>query len=215
MTKHAPPVEAPPDSTWSECWTRLETCSSAAAATPEPPASPPNPLSSARSWARLNQAAQEQLDAGEAGAWAALDGRMDINAQVPLPAVTRQTVNWIERLAPFGEGNPSPTFLSNAVGVRQAKTVGADNGHLRLDLRRLVRNRLAPGPSRPRNRIASRHRLATQTRPPGRSRARDHRPGGVAAILVHRTPSDAPHLPVTGSYGGRGAPIRGSFYPLT
>ena len=84
--------------------------------------------------ARLNQAAQEQLDAGEAGAWAALDGRMDINAQVPLPAVTRQTVNWIERLAPFGEGNPSPTFLSNAVGVRQAKTVGADNAHLRLDL---------------------------------------------------------------------------------
>ena len=84
--------------------------------------------------ARLNKAAQAQLDAGEAGAWAALEGRMDIDAQVPLSAVTRQTVSWIERLAPFGEGNPAPTFLSNGVGVRQAKTVGADNAHLRLDL---------------------------------------------------------------------------------
>ena len=84
--------------------------------------------------ARLNQAAQEQLDAGEAGAWAALEGRMDIDAQVPLAAVTRQTVSWIERLAPFGEGNPAPTFLSNGVAVRQAKTVGADAAHLRLDL---------------------------------------------------------------------------------
>ena len=84
--------------------------------------------------ARFNEAAQAQLDAGEAGAWAALDGRMDIDAQVPLSAVTRQTVNWIERLAPFGEGNPTPTFLSNGVGVRQAKTVGADHAHLRLEL---------------------------------------------------------------------------------
>ena len=35
---------------------------------------------------------------------------------------------------PFGEGNAAPTFLSNGVGVRQAKTVGADGAHLRLDL---------------------------------------------------------------------------------
>ena len=84
--------------------------------------------------ARLNEAAQQQLDAGEAGAWAALEGRMDIDAQVPLSAVTRQTVGWIERLAPFGEGNPAPTFLSNQVAVRQANTVGADGAHLRLDL---------------------------------------------------------------------------------
>ena len=84
--------------------------------------------------ARFNEAAQLQLDAGEAGAWAALEGRMDIDAQVPLSALTRSTVSWIERLAPFGAGNPAPSFLSNGVGVRQAKTVGADNAHLRLDL---------------------------------------------------------------------------------
>ena len=84
--------------------------------------------------AQFNEAAQDQLNAGEAGAWAALEGRMEIDAQVPLEAVTMQTVSWIERLAPFGEGNPAPTFLSNGVGVRQAKTVGADGAHLRLDL---------------------------------------------------------------------------------
>jgi len=84
--------------------------------------------------ARFNDAAQSQLDAGEAGAWAALEGRTDIDAQVPLSALTRSTVSWIERLAPFGAGNPAPTFLSNGVGVRQARTVGADHAHLRLDL---------------------------------------------------------------------------------
>ena len=84
--------------------------------------------------ARFNESAQAQLDAGEAGAWAALEGRMEIDAQVPLEAVTTQTVKWIERLAPFGEGNRAPTFLSNGVGVRRASTVGADNAHLRLDL---------------------------------------------------------------------------------
>ncbi len=84
--------------------------------------------------ARLNEAAQAQLDAGEAGAWAALEGRLDVDAQVPLSAVTRRTVDWIERLAPFGEGNRAPTFLSTGVAVREAKTVGADQAHLRLNL---------------------------------------------------------------------------------
>ncbi len=83
---------------------------------------------------RFNESAQSQLDAGEAGAWAALEGRMTIDAQVPLEAVSSQTVKWIERLAPFGEGNPAPTFLSTGVGVRRASTVGADHAHLRLDL---------------------------------------------------------------------------------
>ena len=83
---------------------------------------------------QFNEAAQNQLNAGEAGAWAALEGRMEIDAQVPLEAVNLQTVSWIERLAPFGEGNPAPTFLSTDVGVRQAKTVGADGAHLKLDL---------------------------------------------------------------------------------
>ncbi len=84
--------------------------------------------------ARLNEAAQAQLDAGEAGAWNALEGRTEIDAQVPLSAVNRQTVRWIERLAPFGAGNPAPTFLSTGVAVREARAIGAENAHLRLRL---------------------------------------------------------------------------------
>ncbi len=95
-------------------------------------AAPPQHLG--KLMARFNESAQAQLDAGEAGAWAALEGRFEIDAQVPLASVTRQTVHWIERLAPFGEGNPLPTFLSNAVPVRQVKAIGADKAHLRLTL---------------------------------------------------------------------------------
>lgn len=84
--------------------------------------------------ARFNESAQSQLDAGDAGAWAALEGRTDIDAQVPLTALTPGIVHWIERLAPFGEGNPAPVFLSNGVDVRGVKTVGQDGAHLRLDL---------------------------------------------------------------------------------
>ncbi len=84
--------------------------------------------------ARFNDLAQAQLNAGEAGAWAALEGRTEIDAQVPLSALSPQIVHWIERLAPFGESNPAPVFLSNGVPVRSVKTVGQDDAHLRLDL---------------------------------------------------------------------------------
>ena len=83
---------------------------------------------------RFNTAAQAQLDAGQAGAWEALEGRIEVDAQTPIAAVTQQTVHWIERLAPFGEANPAPTFLSTGVGVRGARTMGSDGAHLRLDL---------------------------------------------------------------------------------
>lgn len=84
--------------------------------------------------ARFNESAQDQLNAGEAGAWAALEGHMEIDAQVPLPSVTPKVVHWIERMAPFGEGNPAPVFLSKDVAVNNVKTVGQDGDHLRLDV---------------------------------------------------------------------------------
>ena len=83
---------------------------------------------------RFNETAQAQLDTGETGAWDSLEGALDIDAQVPLSAVTHQTVSWIERLAPFGEGNPAPTFLSTDVGVREARTMGQSGDHLLLAL---------------------------------------------------------------------------------
>ena len=83
---------------------------------------------------RLNQSAEAQLAAG-AGGTDALKAFTTVDAQVPLEAVTPSIARWIERLAPFGEGNPAPRFLSTSVSVEQVRTVGADNAHLSLDLR--------------------------------------------------------------------------------
>lgn len=77
---------------------------------------------------------------------------IDIDAQIPLHMVgaTLQRgregslLAWLARLAPFGEGNPEPVFLSRGLEVVEAKRVGASNSsadgdgggpHLRLKLR--------------------------------------------------------------------------------
>lgn len=83
---------------------------------------------------RLNESAEAQLAAGAGGA-SALEAFTTVDAQVPLEAVTPAITRWIERLAPFGEGNPTPRFLSTNVAVERVRTVGADHAHLSLDLR--------------------------------------------------------------------------------
>ena len=83
---------------------------------------------------RLNESAEAQLAAG-AGGTSALDAYIGVDAQVPLEAVTPGIAHWIERLAPFGEGNPTPRFLSTGVAVERVRTVGADHAHLSLSLR--------------------------------------------------------------------------------
>ena len=57
-------------------------------------------------------------------------------------------VNWalfeqIQRLAPFGEANPEPVFLSRGLQVREARAVGSDGKHLKLTLE--AGQRLWPG----------------------------------------------------------------------
>ena len=37
-------------------------------------------------------------------------------------------------MAPFGQGNPEPTFLSRGVEVVECRTMGEDGRHLRLKL---------------------------------------------------------------------------------
>jgi single-stranded-DNA-specific exonuclease len=77
---------------------------------------------------------------------------IDIDAQIPLHMVGASLqrgregslLAWLARMAPFGEGNPEPVFLSRGLEVIEAKRVGApspsaanDGGgpHLRLKLR--------------------------------------------------------------------------------
>jgi single-stranded-DNA-specific exonuclease len=78
---------------------------------------------------RLAQQAREQL------AEIDLRPRITIDAQAPLDRVEASQVNWLQRLAPFGEGNPAPTFVSRNVVISEARRVGADDAHLRLKLR--------------------------------------------------------------------------------
>ncbi len=73
----------------------------------------------------------------------ALHPRLEVDAQTPLEAVGAAQVQWLLRLGPFGQANPTPTFVSRAVPVAEVRRVGADGDHLRLLLR--AGDRLWPG----------------------------------------------------------------------
>jgi single-stranded-DNA-specific exonuclease len=60
---------------------------------------------------------------------------LDIDADVALRHLNGRLIEWIFGLAPFGAGNPEPSFLSRDVEVVDAWNMGADGSHLRLKLR--------------------------------------------------------------------------------
>lgn len=61
--------------------------------------------------------------------------QLDIDAEAKLPELTGNTFHLIQQLAPFGRGNPAPTFLSRGVEVISCQTMGSNGEHLRLKLR--------------------------------------------------------------------------------
>lgn len=66
----------------------------------------------------------------------ALQPRIDIDTEVNLTEITgRQTYDLIQKLAPFGESNPVPVFLSRGVAVLDCRTMGNNGEHLRLKLK--------------------------------------------------------------------------------
>jgi len=77
----------------------------------------------------LARLATEQL------ADADLRPQLDIDAEVKLPDLSGDTFNNIQQLAPFGRGNPSPTFLSHRTEVVDRRTMGNGAEHLRLKLK--------------------------------------------------------------------------------
>jgi single-stranded-DNA-specific exonuclease len=60
---------------------------------------------------------------------------IDIDAEVALHHINGRLIEAINRLAPFGEKNPEPTFLSRNVEVIEAWNMGQEGSHLRLKLR--------------------------------------------------------------------------------
>jgi single-stranded-DNA-specific exonuclease len=78
---------------------------------------------------RLLDLAQTQL--------AGLDLRphIDIDAEVPLSVFAGETFKQIQRLAPFGSGNPLPTFVSRHVEIVDQRPIGSQGEHLGLKLK--------------------------------------------------------------------------------
>jgi single-stranded-DNA-specific exonuclease len=60
---------------------------------------------------------------------------IDIDAEVPLSAFVGDTFKQIQQLAPFGSGNPLPTFVSRCVEIIDQRQIGNQGEHLKLKLR--------------------------------------------------------------------------------
>jgi single-stranded-DNA-specific exonuclease len=61
--------------------------------------------------------------------------RINIDAEVSLSELGGNTYQMIQKLMPFGKGNPLPTFVSRAVEVAGCRTMGNEQQHLRLKLK--------------------------------------------------------------------------------
>lgn len=76
----------------------------------------------------LERIAAEHLDGYD------LAPSLDIDCEVQLSAFTPQNFDFIQSLAPFGEGNPAPVFLTRDARVLEARLVGANRQHLKMRL---------------------------------------------------------------------------------
>ncbi|MFC1952701.1 single-stranded-DNA-specific exonuclease RecJ [Chloroflexota bacterium] len=73
-------------------------------------------------------------------ATAELDGidlrpRVDIDAEIFLSNLGKDTFSSIQKLAPFGQDNPAPSFLSRRFEVVDCRSMGNRGDHLRMKLR--------------------------------------------------------------------------------
>jgi single-stranded-DNA-specific exonuclease len=80
---------------------------------------------------------EQQLGQLAATELAGLDLRpkLDIDAQITLNELGGNTFQTIQKLAPFGQGNPLPTFLSRNVEVADCQVIGNNGEHLKLKLK--------------------------------------------------------------------------------
>ena len=60
--------------------------------------------------------------------------KIDIDAEVKLKDLAGNAYRVLQQLAPFGQANPQPVFVSRNVKVVNCRTMGSEKGHLRLKL---------------------------------------------------------------------------------
>ncbi|HEU4964320.1 MAG TPA: single-stranded-DNA-specific exonuclease RecJ [Bacilli bacterium] len=75
---------------------------------------------------RMNAVAAEMLNDED------MIPKIDIDDEVDLQRLTLEQVEGLQRLAPFGFGNPSPRFALHGLDVEQTRAVGKDASHLQL-----------------------------------------------------------------------------------
>ena len=61
--------------------------------------------------------------------------QLEIDTRITLPELGGDTFQMTQKLAPFGQGNPLPTFLSQGVEVVECRTMGSKDEHLKLKLK--------------------------------------------------------------------------------
>lgn len=77
---------------------------------------------------RLNDLAQEWLEEED------LVPRIDVEMEVDASDVSTGLAREIESLAPFGEGNPEPVFVTRGIALTEVKRMGGDQRHLRASV---------------------------------------------------------------------------------
>lgn len=75
--------------------------------------------------ARLSQAISEQTGGRPVKPALLCDGELSLSD------VTEETVGWLQKLEPFGMGNPAPRFLCSGAQPLSLRAVGADGRHLK------------------------------------------------------------------------------------
>jgi len=75
---------------------------------------------------RLEKLADNQLSEDK------LTRMLTIDVEIPLELVTPELYQTIQKLQPFGFGNPEPVFVTRSVKATEARLVGADGKHLKL-----------------------------------------------------------------------------------
>jgi single-stranded-DNA-specific exonuclease len=69
----------------------------------------------------------------------AFDGQLvqpvlTIDSEVSLADLTWDFLGWIQKMEPFGQGNPAPVLAARALHVSSKRSVGKDGSHLKLVL---------------------------------------------------------------------------------
>ena len=59
---------------------------------------------------------------------------LDIDTEIDLNWINRESLSFLSSLEPYGNGNPAPLFLTKGTSVLDSRSVGKDKNHLKLTI---------------------------------------------------------------------------------